>query len=215
MALTNSPGNSPERVATRFAAEVLGARLCRIPLCVRRALPSPFPSRRVVAALMLVVPVVTLDAVALTATPAFAEGDTYKLHMENGVKLFSDKNYSAALAEFQAAYDAKPSPNPLLNIALCEKARFRYPRAIAALESALAKHASAMELVGQGRRDRRHQRDACAAGCGLLVVSPSNATVLVDGEELEGGAANRPIALGPGEHKSRLARRDTPRPSAP
>ena len=83
--------------------------------------------------------------------------------MENGVKLFQDTNFAAALAEFQAAYDAKPSANPLLNVALCEKALFRYPRAIAALEKALALYGGAMDPG-----DKKASEDAVRAMRALL-----------------------------------------------
>ena len=75
---------------------------------------------------------------------AWAQADSYKQHMDNGVKLYEDKNYAAAIAEFQAAYEARANPNPLLNIALCDKQMFHYPQAIAALVKALATHGDAM-----------------------------------------------------------------------
>src|SRR5262249_1681187 len=84
-------------------------------------------------------------APVLAPSSAWAQPEAYKEHMENGVKLFNDKNYSAALMEFRAAYQAKPKANPLLNIALCYKAQFNYPKAIQTLEQALRDHASTME----------------------------------------------------------------------
>ena len=64
--------------------------------------PPSAPSRRVVAALACVL--------ALTASSAArAQGDPYKRHMDNGVRLYTDRNYAAAVVEFQAAYDARPS----------------------------------------------------------------------------------------------------------
>lgn len=135
------------------------------------------------------------------AAPAAAQADSYKLHMENGVKLYADKNYLAAIVEFKAAYDARPNANPLVNIALCEKEQFRYHKAIAALETALARHGDAMSPP-----DRKAAEDAIKDMRGLLgrvrvVVIPPDATILVDGEALPPGAAASPIALGPGAHR--------------
>src|SRR4051794_26654217 len=103
--------------------------------------------RRSLAALAFALPLRGAPCVAVIAAPAaaMAQGDAYKQHMDNGVKLFHDQNYSAAITEFRAAYEARPNPNPLVNIALCEKAVFHYPKAIAALEAVLAKHGDAME----------------------------------------------------------------------
>lgn len=143
-------------------------------------------------------------AALLAAAPVHAQGDAYKLHMENGVKLFNDKNFVAAIVEFQAAYDARPGPNPLVNIALCEKELFRYPRAIAALEKALAKHGAAMEPT-----DHKAAMDAikdmrALLGSVTVEVQPKDASLRVDGEDLPvpvGGTAHKPIELGPGVHK--------------
>src|SRR5690349_18824054 len=84
-------------------------------------------------------------AIVCVLAPAVAAAQTdaeaaYKQHMKNGVKLYQDANYRSAIAEFEAAYAAQAKPSPLINIALCEKALFHYPRAIEALERALSKH---------------------------------------------------------------------------
>jgi hypothetical protein len=143
-------------------------------------------------------------AVALAVTGAGVAGaqpDPYKQHMENGVKLYADRNYAAAVVEFQAAYEAKPGASPLLDIALCDKEMFRYPQAIAVLEEVLRKHGAAMS-----DRDRKEAEDAIREMRALLAtltltVTPPDARIFIDDEELPPGAAGRPIPLGPGEHK--------------
>lgn len=140
-------------------------------------------------------------AVLAAASSAQAQAEGYKPHMENGVKLYNDRNYPAAVVEFRAAYEARPGPNPLLNVALCEKALFRYPKAIAALEQALVKHAEAMDAA-----DRQAAVDAikemkALLGRVTLKVSPPDAAVLVDGEPLPAGGAERALDLGPGAHR--------------
>lgn len=133
--------------------------------------------------------------------PAAAQAGTYRQHMDNGVKLYQDKNYQAAIVEFEAAYNAQPKANPLLNISLCHKERFDYPRAIASLETALARHRDSMSEA-----DQKAASDAIAEMRGLLGyvtldLAPPNATVSVDGAPLPAGAEKRPIALGPGPHR--------------
>ena len=49
-------------------------------------------------------------------------------------------------------------PSPLLNVALCEKALFRYPLAIAALERALSEHGEEMSA-----KDKKAASDARSA----------------------------------------------------
>ena len=121
--------------------------------------------------------------------------------MENGVKLFADHNYPAALVEFRAAYDARPNANPLVNIALCDKEMFRYPQAIQALKEALAKHGGAMVPADKQAAEEAIKEMAAILGTVTLAVTPRGATVVVDGEELPPGAADQPIKLGPGAHK--------------
>jgi hypothetical protein len=121
--------------------------------------------------------------------------------MENGVKLYNDRNYPAAVAEFQAAYTARPGPNPLLNVALCEKAQFHYPKAIAALETALARHGDVMDPADRKAAEDAIREMRALLGAVVVQVTPPDATLLVDGEELPAGAAGAPLQLGPGQHR--------------
>jgi hypothetical protein len=153
-------------------------------------------TKRRLAALALVVAAITASSLPVRAQP-----ESYKPHMDNGVKLFNDKNYPAAIAEFKAAYDARPNPNPLVNIALCQKALFDYPKAIAALESALAKHGDTMSPS-----DRKASEDAITEmrallGVVIVTMTPPSAALTLDGENLPAGKAPRTLTLGPGAHK--------------
>jgi hypothetical protein len=143
------------------------------------------------------------SAQALTPLPPppVTQADAYKLHMENGVKLFEDRNYDAARAEFRAAYDARPKANPLLNIALAYKAEFKYPRAIEALETALAKHRDTMgaDDVKAAEGELKDMRALLARV--KIVVSPAAARVTIDGDALTAEALQQPIPLGPGTHR--------------
>ncbi|MGK4001324.1 hypothetical protein WMF31_01770 [Sorangium sp. So ce1036] len=135
-------------------------------------------------------------------SPAHAQVEPYRQHMENGIKLFQDRNYRAAVVEFEAAYKAKPKASPLFNIALAEKALFNYPRAIAALERALAHHRDTMD-----EGDEKTARSAIEEMRALLAhvtieVNPPTAALLVDGEELPpSSSATRVVELGPGVHR--------------
>ena len=161
------------------------------------------PLRAAIAALCCAITLVPIASAqpAATQPPASAPADTYKLHMENGVKLFEDRNYDAARAEFRAAYEARPRANPLINIALAHKAEFNYPKAIEALEAALAKHQDTMG-AGDVKAAEGELKDMRALLARVqLVVSPANASVTIDGEALPAAALAQPIPLGPGTHK--------------
>ena len=140
--------------------------------------------------------------VLLTPRAAAAQpSSAYKQHMKNGVKLYRDANYDAAVVEFEAAYLAEPKANPLVNIALCRKGQFNYPKAIGALELALSKHAGSMAAD-----DKKAAEEAIVEMRGLLAfvnvtVTPPQATLMVDGHEQPAEAASKPLALGPGTHR--------------
>ncbi|WP_437576287.1 hypothetical protein [Sorangium sp. So ce887] len=139
---------------------------------------------------------------AAQLSPALAQVEPYRQHMENGIKLFQDRNYRAAIAEFEAAYKEKPKASPLFNIALAEKAIFNYPRAIAALERALAQHRDTMD-----EGDERTARSAIEEMRALLAhltieLSPPDATLIIDGEEQPpSSTGTRVVELGPGVHR--------------
>jgi hypothetical protein len=159
--------------------------------------------RRLLAIALLSMLVTTSVPFRADAQPdAGSEGaKAYKQHMENGVKLYQDKNYDASIVEFRAAYKAKPKASPLVNISLAYKALFQYPKAIDALEAALAKHADTMDPG-----DKKAAQDAIAEMRGLLAyvtvdVSPPHVTLSIDGEDQPAGTAGRPIPLGPGTHR--------------
>jgi PEGA domain len=138
---------------------------------------------------------------ASSTPPALAAPAPYKQHMDNGIKLYQDGNFLAAIVEFRAAYEAHPKASPLVNIALCYKAKFNYPKAIETLETALARHSDTMDAS-----DKQAATDAIADMRALLAyasveLTPKQATLLVDGEEQAPGASNKPIPLGPGAHQ--------------
>src|ERR1039458_2547571 len=56
-----------------------------------------------------------------------------------GVRLYQEGNMLGALAEFDAAYQIHPNSAALQNLALCQKALYRYREAKATLEQLLKK----------------------------------------------------------------------------
>lgn len=157
-------------------------------------MPPPRSKRRL-AALAVVVAALT------AAVPVLAQAEAYKPHMENGVKLFNDKNYPAAIAEFKAAYEARPNPNPLVNIALCEKALFAYPKAIAVLESAIVKHGDVMSPADKQAAEDAIKEMRALLGVVVVKLTPTAATLILDGEELPREPSPRTLSLGPGAHR--------------
>lgn len=121
-------------------------------------------------------------------------------HFKNGVKLYQDKNYKGALAEFEAAYRLKPGASSLQNVALCLKALFRYSEAADTLEKLLQKHGS--EIDDQERAEVEAAIDELSSLVGSvhIQVEPPGARVSVDGREISRKAREKDIRLDVGEH---------------
>ncbi len=122
-------------------------------------------------------------------------------HFENGVRLYQDGNYTAALVEFQAAFQIKPGAGSLQNIALCQKALFRYAAAASTLELLLSSYGES--LTPDEQVDIRAARDELR-GLTRKVrfrVSPTTAALRIDGEPIDGSALAQGLRLNVGEHR--------------
>lgn len=123
-------------------------------------------------------------------------------HFEQGVALFEEGNFTAALAEFQAAHSTAPASTILFNIGLTYKALYRYPEAVETLERYLVEGSA----DGQMKPDRRAQVIQLVAEMKSLLapvtfaLSPTNAKVSVDGRNTP-LPANHTVALAAGSHQ--------------
>ncbi|MGC4063487.1 MAG: serine/threonine-protein kinase [Polyangiaceae bacterium] len=122
-------------------------------------------------------------------------------HFESGIRLYEDRNYDGALAEFEAAYARFPSASALQNVALCQKQLYRYSEAKETLLRLLATHGN--ELTPKERATVREAVAELASlvGSVRLTVSPSSATVSLDGRTLNPAELAQPLSLDVGEHR--------------
>ncbi|HEX4406645.1 MAG TPA: hypothetical protein VH560_17525, partial [Polyangia bacterium] len=75
-----------------------------------------------------------------------------RLHFQQGVALYKDQNFDAALAEFQGAFAISGEPVVLYDLGLTQKALFRYGEAIDTLERYLSDSAARGQPVAKARR---------------------------------------------------------------
>jgi copper chaperone CopZ len=132
-----------------------------------------------------------------TATEATVEA---RRHFKLGIKLYQDTNYLGALAEFEAAYAAKPGPSSLQNVALCQKALFRYREAATTLEELLKAHGSELsegetKAVTEAITELRG-----LVGSIVVHVEPSEAKVTVDGRAVSLAELRAGVDVNVGEH---------------
>ncbi|HZS39401.1 MAG TPA: PEGA domain-containing protein [Polyangia bacterium] len=112
--------------------------------------------------------------------PAVAEA---KRHFQQAVALYNDGNYSAALAEFEAAYKTRPAPAVLYNIGLTEKALFRYTEAIDSLTRYLKEETKIAPEQRKAAEGVIAEMKALLADV-TLTIDPPGASVAVDGRTL-------------------------------
>jgi hypothetical protein len=131
---------------------------------------------------------------------AAANAGEARRHFKLGIKLYQDTNYPGALAEFQAAYAAKPGPGSLQNVALCQKALFRYREAASTLQELLAQHGG--ELSDGEKRAINDTISELAGLVGSIVVNvePSEAKVTLDGRALPLSELRTGVDVNVGEH---------------
>ena len=123
-------------------------------------------------------------------------------HFLQGVALYEEGNFTAALAEFQAAHDLAPAPAVLFNIGLTEKALYRYSDASRTLERYLLEGSKGEAKLTNERRQQVVQliEEIKSLLAPLrFVLSPSDARVTVDGRPMVVGEDGS-LALAAGTH---------------
>lgn len=130
-------------------------------------------------------------------SPEHAQG---RLFFDRGVHLYRKGDVQGALAEFQAAYRIHPNYAALENVALCQKALFRYKESKATLESLLARHAHELTAADRATVDTTINDLATHIGSLKLGVTPATADISLDGADLPSLELARPIDLDVGEH---------------
>ena len=144
--------------------------------------------------LALLLALLARSSVAAAQEPA---PTSYERHMDLGVRLFEDRNYDAALPEFELAYAEKKVASPLINLAICHKGRFEYPRAVEYLERALRDHRDSIEAPEKIERAITELRELLAV---LQVrVEPAGIpfNLTLDGDELP---LQPKTSVSPGSH---------------
>lgn len=123
-----------------------------------------------------------------------------RVHFQNGVKLFQDGNFPGALAEFEASYRLKPGPGALKNIALCQKALFRYSEAVDTLNRVLSVHQKELTAEDKTAIDSAIAELSSLVGSIVIKITPQDARVFVDGRYVDPKERAAGVQLNTGEH---------------
>ncbi len=140
---------------------------------------------------------------AQPGAPSAQPGDAdarYTRHMDLGIRLFEDRNYDAALTEFELAYEAKRVASPLINTALCHKGRFEYPLAVEVLERVLAEHRDTIDAPEKIERALTELRELLATVEVSIEPAGVAASVSLDGVPVAAGRLGA-LRVSPGSHE--------------
>jgi hypothetical protein len=147
---------------------------------------------------------VSMLTLTLLATPAFAEPS--KQQFAAAQKLYDDKSYERALAQFEKLASESGSPNAELYVARCLRELGRLPQAYEQMRVALR------DASAKAEQDPRYERtrDAAAAELATLEAKiakvviaiadpPSGLTVTLNGAPFPADKLGVPLATAPGE----------------
>ena len=127
-----------------------------------------------------------------------------KARFKEGMAAIQAENYPAALAAFEESYELIPKPSILFNIAMCEKALFRYVNSITTFRRFLSEGGSdnKPELVSQAERALAEMMKL--VGTLRLEEAPEGAEVLIDGKSVGKTPFREGLLLDPGQHAVRV-----------
>jgi hypothetical protein len=133
-------------------------------------------------------------------TPGYTQTDGAKESFDSGVELYNANDYKGALAEFLAAYKAKPHHSVLYNIAQCYKMIDAGAEALHYYELYLEEGA---DFISESRailvQDEIEKLKSQLTPL-TLTVKPDGASVLLDGQGIGKSPIGETQFIDPGEH---------------
>ncbi len=140
--------------------------------------------------------VVTICAQAMADNKADA-----KKHFKAGNALYLAEDYAGAAVEFEESVRLYPNKNGLFNLANCYKALHRYGEALAVLARLKKELGHTLDDEIQEKAEQLAQDMRAIVAKLEIRVSPSGATVVLDGREVGTSPIAAALIVGPGEHE--------------
>ena len=135
--------------------------------------------------------------------PSTSQMATARLHFQQGVALYEERNYDAALAEFEGAYATSKEPIVLYNLGLTYKALFRYAESVDSLERYLRESAARQQEISPERKTEVEslvaEMKSLLADITMMILPP-DADLRVDGRSVTLGIEGI-VKLAAGTHR--------------
>jgi len=171
-------GNADAAPKKKAAAATKGAS-------AKSAAAKPSPSKAAAAA--PAAPAETAPAPPAAPKPLREELPKEALHDWDAAREFYEaKDFEGASVEFLGAYAISKNPRVLFNVAICQKNLAHYARAVALLQRMIAEGGAGLTEAEHGRANEAIETIRVFVTRLVLKVNEPNATVILDGRELEG-----------------------------
>jgi hypothetical protein len=162
-------------------------------------------ARGLFSVLALSLSLVTVPASAQSAEPDCAGEDATscgRRHFEAGTQAFERRDFTTAVAEFQAAIAQRPHPVIRFNLALSLARLGRPKAALEQLQLTIADPATDKELRARAEREQRSAEQALSRVT-FRLADPSRERVELDGAAVD-VADRQELAIDPGLHHVRV-----------
>ncbi len=126
-----------------------------------------------------------------------------KAKIQAGKTLIAKEDYTRALAAFQESYRLRPKAWVLFNIAMCQKALFKYVEAIKAFKAYLSQNEDPSEMSPAMKKMAQAALNELEQLVGKVQINeaPLGAKVSIDNEWVARTPLTEPLVLDPGRHK--------------
>ena len=145
-----------------------------------------------------------LLAALIMASSAQAQGASdepagYRELIRAAIDEYDSQSYAEAHEQFRRAHELFPNARTLRGLGLTAFELRSYPECVRYLEQALASDVKRLDAATRNETEALLGRARNYVGTVQLELSPANATISIDGHELDEGA-ERPLLLSVGEH---------------
>ena len=130
--------------------------------------------------------------------------DQAKVHFKEGMAAIKGENYPAALTAFEKSYKLAPKAALLFNIAMCEKALYRYVDSITTFRRFLSESGDKIKPELKAQSEQAVQEMLTLIGTLKLLDAPDEAEVFVDGKSIGKTPFKEGVLLDPGQHSVRV-----------
>ena len=142
-----------------------------------------------------------LSAIVTFAHASRADNkDQAKAHFKEGMAAIKGENYPAALIAFEKSYKLAHKAALLFNIAMCEKALYRYVDSITTFRRFLSESGDKIKPELEAQSEQAVQEMMTLIGTLKLMDAPDDAEVFVDGKSIGKTPFKEGVLLDPGQH---------------